>query len=773
MGNLSHTVGGDSNLVSFKSAARVPITSLKAHFSPIQEGEGTPSPENVREIRGWQGVEVYQDSEWLPGEYQRIEYLESTGNQYFITNIPIQAPIIFNSTQSFTNSRDQFLVGAGYDLDGNNYRSIGNGTYNNKFEGVFKNWFICGQCLLNVKYNIIMSLTEGLQTIIVDGKQVGTFSYTHANPIDSTKVNYGIFCQNKLGVGAQYYAYVKLYNITISNNISLLGHFIPCRRKSDSKPGMYDTVSGEFFTNQGTGEFICGPDIGETIAVEFPVLGKNKLDMSHLWDSDTRFGKILEDEATVDMWARYKLTIPNGIYTISTNVPNNTDSTIPSVRIGRTKQALEEGKVFINSPATIEVTSEKLYIFIRTSTKQGAQVWDQSSFSPYYIQVEEGSTATTYEPYDPDNTVYGGYVDIVNGEIVQKYNSVDLGSLNCTKDENYEGIFDFIPPVDKPRLCVSIYTSYFSPYNSNLKSTFPDLHICAVGNNKLFIKCLAWKDKTAEEVSTLLNGINLIYRIDTPIYHPLLSLQLQALLNQNCIWTNTNDVTEVSYAVHDSAMIRATKQQMLTFAAKKDTENRIPAIYKKLQYISAEDANPYIETSITYPDELETEIHFYNTKNEAFVFGARNGISNRPYCNLNISADNNMIRFDYSNIKTHVATTSKTGEKIFSFHNRIATMYNVDNDTTETTSFESTAFYSYTTNPILLFAVNTDGSPSLGASTGELRIYSAKFWVGGVLVGNFIPCKRKTDNVVGMYDMVTKQFYTSANSDTFTAGGDA
>lgn len=38
-------------------------------------------------------------------------------------------------------------------------------------------------------------------------------------------------------------------------------NFIPCYRKSDMKPGMYDTVTGTFYTNQGSGEFILGPSI--------------------------------------------------------------------------------------------------------------------------------------------------------------------------------------------------------------------------------------------------------------------------------------------------------------------------------------------------------------------------------------------------------------------------------------------------------------------------------------------------------------------------------
>ena len=43
---------------SFKSSAKVPIDSLKIHFSPQQAGSGDPSPSNVREISGWTGLNI-------------------------------------------------------------------------------------------------------------------------------------------------------------------------------------------------------------------------------------------------------------------------------------------------------------------------------------------------------------------------------------------------------------------------------------------------------------------------------------------------------------------------------------------------------------------------------------------------------------------------------------------------------------------------------------------------------------------------------------------
>ena len=47
-------------VASFHCPTNAEIRSLKVHFSPKQEGTGDPSPENVREIVGWDGVEVHE-----------------------------------------------------------------------------------------------------------------------------------------------------------------------------------------------------------------------------------------------------------------------------------------------------------------------------------------------------------------------------------------------------------------------------------------------------------------------------------------------------------------------------------------------------------------------------------------------------------------------------------------------------------------------------------------------------------------------------------------
>ena len=53
------------------------------------------------------------------------------------------------------------------------------------------------------------------------------------------------------------------------------------------------------------------------------------------------------------------------------------------------------------------------------------------------------------------------------------------------------------------------------------------------------------------------------------------------------------------------------------------------------------------------------------------------------------------------------------------------------------------------------------------------KLYSMKLSKNDTLVYNLIPCYRKSDNVIGMYDLVHNQFYTNVGSEGyFTKGND-
>ena len=55
-------------------------------------------------------------------------------------------------------------------------------------------------------------------------------------------------------------------------------------------------------------------------------------------------------------------------------------------------------------------------------------------------------------------------------------------------------------------------------------------------------------------------------------------------------------------------------------------------------------------------------------------------------------------------------------------------------------------------------------------SYNNINMYSLIITYDGKPVRNFIPAKRKSDGVIGMYDLVGRKFYTSPNGVAFMGG---
>ena len=51
-----------------------------------------------------------------------------------------------------------------------------------------------------------------------------------------------------------------------------------------------------------------------------------------------------------------------------------------------------------------------------------------------------------------------------------------------------------------------------------------------------------------------------------------------------------------------------------------------------------------------------------------------------------------------------------------------------------------------------------------------MRLYHCKMWTDGELVRDFIPAQRDSDSKIGLYDSVSKTFFTDANGGNFTGG---
>ena len=92
---------------------------------------------------------------------------------------------------------------------------------------------------------------------------------------------------------------------------------------------------------------------------------------------------------------------------------------------------------------------------------------------------------------------------------------------------------------------------------------------------------------------------------------------------------------------------------------------------------------------------------------------------------------------------------------------KTATFHFVDG----TFSSRTLVTYDFATDiPVLLFAFNNAGSPTLATS---MRVSACKLYDNGKLMRDLIPCYRKSDGEAGMYDSVTNTFFTNAGTGAF------
>ena len=194
----------------------------------------------------------------LPSEYQEVEYIETDGNSYINLNetatIDCEIGLDCYVVYSQTTTGNQFFMGcrkAGckaiigiqpilvYQF-GSMSNSIFNKpiTRNKRHKIVANNTGCYVDDALYYPYSGSMSALESTNHIML---------FATSTPDDKVEFH--------AGQGFRVYsAYVKKNNTYVKN-------VIPCRRKSDNVIGMYDTVTNTFYTNQGRGTFIAGPDV--------------------------------------------------------------------------------------------------------------------------------------------------------------------------------------------------------------------------------------------------------------------------------------------------------------------------------------------------------------------------------------------------------------------------------------------------------------------------------------------------------------------------------
>lgn len=186
--------------------------------------------------------------------------------------------------------------------------------------------------------------------------------------------------------------------------------------------------------------------------------------------------------------------------------------------------------------------------------------------------------------------------------------------------------------------------------------------------------------------------------------------------------------------------------------------SRLPQGYQEVEYIESS-GTQYIDTGVKPNQDTGVTIDFQLTNVSSWqcIFGAANSIKNTDEYGVWHTGTQYGFYYASTNVTAGVDATTR--------HQFVCSKNSLSIDGT---TYSSPAYTNFTTNyNLILGAVNYAGNINYSA---PIKLYSAKVYANGVLVRDFIPCK-KSDGTVGLWDNVNSQFYTNAGSGTFTAGG--
>jgi len=401
-------------------------------------GEAVPTPDTPMDIVSNNGVLKARHQSGLPLGYTLLDYIESSGTQYIDTGIGLNsaykyrlvvASVYANNASNIWGykSNASYADGPcciiGWTHSPTTY--IGaynkNGNITGSFPAIEELRWTAGTF-----FDILLDVTQSNFTVN-DTNYYSTSGVSTVLTTDSwtdTHHPYLFGTQTVDSAVPSSAKRIKTYQVRDTNG-DLIQNFVPAKNSSNVV-GMYDTVSGQFFTNAGTGDFVAGDPVSDPVEIytdgtveTINVHGKNLFDENAVDDNKS----IIVENNQVSIISRTGWAVSDYIYTISGQKYIRSNN---GTAVGDTVIYFNANKEFVTtaSPGTgvpFEIPVGVSYIRFninKTNTPLGT------------YQVEQGSTATAYVPYYDGGTAtaemllkVGDYTDVqevIAGDVTRK-----------------------------------------------------------------------------------------------------------------------------------------------------------------------------------------------------------------------------------------------------------------------------------------------------------------------------------------------------------------
>lgn len=644
--------------------------------------------------------------------YQKVEYIEATGTQYMDTGINADSKLGVKFHALEVSGR----FGAYARINNTDFRHH---TYADmtKMYGFYQWGYedIAGYGDHDVQVNWLNNKK------LFDVKTQTEYDVSGAN-FDLLE-NYYLFARNSDSVS---YWTGKLYHLSMSVETTIVRDFIPVYRKQDGTIGLYDLVEGKFYVNQGTGTFLKGADVPNHNAIKLPaplqldgaINSRNSFEI-------TKNGYVFTRNVWyVDLGTLTWNASSDGVNTFYGDVGNvkrvSNNDTIANIMCPKYCSVTRNAVSGINKAVSVNINAS-------------FHVHDTDYNNPTAFKTAMAGVPIYYELATPQViTIPRKHLRAVK---IKDISSLTFHSVSSAYSEFFDGYMpnDCIAGTD-PTIVQNIWCSQFITIASGAIAVgSTDMRIALAHNTQRIIFC----DYSVHNVNDFL-----------------------AKHGEDVIFYEAQD--EVEDFVNEELYQRGGE-----INGYKPT---LPSEYERVEYLQSS-GTQWIDTGVSNISVNAKAIIYGEFQSGANMFG------NCAYTTPDSSSGGLLFMFSTS---SGASSFGKGVNNVFVNSTKdqlgmsgiLGTKYKVELnkngifvDDTKKLDWSETPTQMINDYNLRLFG-------GYGAyNTPIAKLCYFKLYDNDKLVRDFIPAVRKSDNVAGLYDMVTRQFFTNQGTGTFAVGG--
>ena len=205
----------------------------------------------------------------------------------------------------------------------------------------------------------------------------------------------------------------------------------------------------------------------------------------------------------------------------------------------------------------------------------------------------------------------------------------------------------------------------------------------------------------------------------------------------------------------------SSRREMLAFISL----SRLPSDFQEVEYIE-NSGTQYIDTGVSVNNKFRTLFSFMYTQNNSDYNRLFGHSQQAP--GYGCRSSTNSLTYFYGETNVYLTTNTQielNRRYLLDFNNNLH--FYIDGVDQGVCADDSSL---QSNDKIYLFTHS--GKNNLPMTISYIKLYFCQIYdSNSILIRDFVPCYRKADGEIGLYDLVNGVFYTNAGTGTFIKGG--